>query len=214
MPWRRRRPRPSAAFLSTDGSDAAVEARWAADVRVEQTSAAADWIAPRLLPEATEGFQVGSVVPTGFAAYVRIDHATAGDDDDDWAGTLPASIAEVLLATLHGPTRSEDGWFAVWDGWGGLPPGEPVLHHPLGRNYVLLTGPLAAATRPLWLVNGSMWRHQSPSLWWPNDRAWCVATEIDAPWTYVGASDAEIRRLLDDERLISRAINPDDPFTD
>ncbi|WP_139277699.1 hypothetical protein [Rhodococcus marinonascens] len=27
-----------------------------------------------------------------------------------------------------------------------------------------------------------------PNMWWPADRAWCVATDIDLMSTYVGAS--------------------------
>lgn len=30
--------------------------------------------------------------------------------------------------------------------------------------------------------------HQSPTLWWPDDRAWCVATEVDFHSTYLGRS--------------------------
>ena len=29
---------------------------------------------------------------------------------------------------------------------------------------------------------------RSPQWWWPDDRAWFVATEIDDSWTYVGGT--------------------------
>jgi hypothetical protein len=32
-------------------------------------------------------------------------------------------------------------------------------------------------------------------LWWPDDRAWCVATDIDLDTTYVGASRECVARL-------------------
>ena len=38
---------------------------------------------------------------------------------------------------------------------------------------------------------------QSPTLWWPSDRAWCAATEIDFIETIIGGSAACIRRILD-----------------
>ena len=43
--------------------------------------------------------------------------------------------------------------------------------------------------------------HQSANLWWPADRAWCVATEIDFAWTYVGGTRAVVDALLADPRL-------------
>jgi hypothetical protein len=43
---------------------------------------------------------------------------------------------------------------------------------------------------------------QSASLWWPDDHAWCVATEIDFVTTYIGCDERcsdEILRLDDVE---------------
>lgn len=34
------------------------------------------------------------------------------------------------------------------------------------------------------------------NLWWPEDRSWCVATEIDFGWTYVGGSQALIDAVV------------------
>jgi hypothetical protein len=42
---------------------------------------------------------------------------------------------------------------------------------------------------------------QSPNIWWPDDQARCVATEIDFAWTYVGGSTAAIEAVLADPRL-------------
>ena len=62
---------------------------------------------------------------------------------------------------------------------------------------VLLSGPLHAATtslaRPPW--------DQRASLWWPDDRAWCVATDVDSMSTYVVGSRQCIAALLDDDEL-------------
>ncbi len=62
-----------------------------------------------------------------------------------------------------------------------------------GRAYHLLTGPVAAA--PV-LPTPVEWR--CASLWWPADRAWLVATDIDGYLTYVGASQAAIKAVLVD----------------
>lgn len=55
------------------------------------------------------------------------------------------------------------------------------------------------------LVSGSIFRGAAeadvgPSLWWPPDRDWFVATEIDFRWTYVGGSRECIDRILADIR--------------
>jgi hypothetical protein len=42
---------------------------------------------------------------------------------------------------------------------------------------------------------------QSPNLFWPDDHAWCVATEIDLDSTYVGGSTRLIADLLANDRL-------------
>jgi hypothetical protein len=51
---------------------------------------------------------------------------------------------------------------------------------------------------------------QSPSLWWPDDRAWCVASEIDFCSTYVGGSPALIERVLGDDRLEAIPVRLED----
>ncbi len=38
--------------------------------------------------------------------------------------------------------------------------------------------------------------HRSATLWWPADRAWFIATEVDFAWTYVGGTRALIDALL------------------
>jgi hypothetical protein len=49
-----------------------------------------------------------------------------------------------------------------------------------------------------------VWPHDlddGPQIWWPDDRAWCVATEIDLDSTYVGGSRAFIERLMGEPEL-------------
>jgi hypothetical protein len=45
-------------------------------------------------------------------------------------------------------------------------------------------------------------RHRpAAGLWWPADRAWFVATEIDFEWTFVAGETALVDQLLTDDRL-------------
>ncbi len=67
--------------------------------------------------------------------------------------------------------------------------------------------------------------YQSANLWWPEDRAWCVHTEIDLNTTYVAGSQGLIDAILASEKLeayqleptdelVNDAVNPipDDPY--
>lgn len=229
---------------------------------LQQNLTPADWVVERIHPF---GVDVGSIIPDGFDAYVRLLHPAFRDEASGevpvtWAeiaaangrvvhsemqwpnisgvwehswngapglwdrkpeiGSLPRNYAVILAELLAEYTSSPDRvWFCVWDGWGGLkfhPVGRAVLSSSEGRwrsrraarrrarlpapaptvqlpnrSYYLLAGPIGAITESL--EDPPMW--QTANLWWPDDRSWCVATEIDFAWSYLGGSDDLIAKL-------------------
>jgi hypothetical protein len=172
---------------------------------------------------------------TGRQAHALMQwHAIAGMRDPSQAGEsrwnggsprLGALVPEALgplcdVLAAHTATP-DDCWFGVWDGWGGLEgggggaspllrPADPGLLHLPGRTYILLRGPLRAALeigscpRPDWFIP------QSPSVFWPVDRAWLAATEVDFDSTVVGGSSELVDALLAAPALDSWPIGPDD----
>lgn len=154
-------------------------------------------------------------------------------------GSLYPPDAEVLAAFAREWTATpEDCWFCVWDGFGwdgastiavlterGQPPeiieeprrdpvpgpvrAGPRVHLP-NRDYLLYQGP-AAAVVAVARLDGT-WG-QCPNLWWPADRAWCAASEIDLPWTYVGGPRGLIDAILADDRIEALPAAPDDPVS-
>ena len=127
----------------------------------------------------------------------------------DW-GTLPAPERSVLVGLLRERTATpEQCWFCVWDGFGGLDLGGRRRVHLPQRDYALYGGPIEMALASLELpCSGDeagdpeeTRNHQSPNLWWPEDRSWFVATEIDVAWTYVGGTEATVQAILDAEGL-------------
>jgi hypothetical protein len=52
-----------------------------------------------------------------------------------------------------------------------------------------------------------------PNLWWPEDRSWCVATEIDLPWSYVGGRAQVASAVLGEPRLEPAPSSADEPLT-
>jgi hypothetical protein len=154
-------------------------------------------------------------------------------------GSLYLPDAEVLAAIGRDWTATpEDCWFCVWDGFGwgtastfaaltetGQPPEiiqeprrDPVpgpvregprVHLP-HRDYLLYSGP-AEAVVTLASLDGT-WG-QCPNIWWPADRAWCVASEIDLQWTYVGGPRGLIDAILADDRIEALPAAPNDPVS-
>lgn len=121
-------------------------------------------------------------------------------------GSLPVELVAPLIAALAShTTTAERCWFAFWDGFGATRVDirrAPTFALP-NRAYHLLTGPLQAAGE------SAVEHHsQSPNLWWPDDRAWCVATEIDLNTTYIGCDDACREAILEEPTLEALQIDP------
>jgi hypothetical protein len=148
------------------------------------------------------------------AAETRFDDLVVGSDR--WGrpadGGLDARETAALARVLAGYTGTPDAaYLCLWEGFG-LPETEALAARPMRvrtphRAYHLLAGPVGAApTLPAlapWFC---------ASLWWPADRAWLVATELDGYLTYVGASRAAIDALLADPTLDAVPATPATPL--
>lgn len=140
-------------------------------------------------------------------------------------GGLFLPDAEALIEDLTPHTRTaETCYFCLWIGYfgGGTPfvrLGDPPVKGPEPaqpprlvelpwREYGLFEGLLAQGAS-IEMENGL--GPQTSNLWWPADHSWCVASEIDLPWTYVGGSCPLIERVLADERIEGFEVAPNDP---
>lgn len=139
------------------------------------------------------------------------------------------SVEEDLLFALRDAlaqftTTPDRCWLAVWAGWGSWhpgsrsmlvaatdphllpsgavqtdmlePPGDAARVRMEHREHFLLSSHLDLV--PSFAILG--W-HQSPSLWWPEDRAWCVVTEVDGYSTYVGGAKSCVDAVTTSPRL-------------
>lgn len=158
-------------------------------------------------------------------------------------GQLPAATLTELITLLRAHTGTpDDCWFCLWSGYGWIhgspsvwlmtfddegvdtqrevPPAYPhswletsrQVRHP-GREYLLGRGPLDAALGVGHQITQDWFVPQSPNLFWPEDRAWCVATEIDVDSTVVGGSHQLIDDLLATPELETWRVGPDDSCT-
>jgi hypothetical protein len=158
-------------------------------------------------------------------------------------GNLHAEALSSLCTLLRDYTTTpDDCWFAVWDGWGWQHPGAhsvmqatrigepaPPVEHASDekrlnlaapkfslphRDYYLFTGPIDAATRIGDWITATWFDPQSPSIFWPTDLAWCVATEIDFDTTVVGGTRDLIAAISSSTQLEALPIAPDAPYQD
>jgi hypothetical protein len=146
------------------------------------------------------------------------------EDAVDW-GSLPLRELDLLAGLLAPHTTTPDRcWWCVWDGYGFLHGGAAVgFTSPTVAPPEALRGPrVSIPNREYYLLEGApnqvgelyerLWR-QSPNIWWPDDRAWLVATEIDFAWTYVAGSETAIDAVLACPGLEALPAAPSDRFT-
>lgn len=146
-----------------------------------------------------------------------------------------------LLATYTGKTGR--CFFGIWTGWSwtttlfvpkevyGVDSEDPSplrstndlsfafsaqeLDHPrlelpplAGRDYTILSGPLSSVTDIAGWISPS-----TPQLFWPTDRSWFVASEIDFDSTLVGGSEKLIDAILEVSAIEALPVSPSDLLT-
>ena len=197
--------------------------RAAADVR------GASWVGAGL-----HGFgeSVLSVVPDGFSEYVRVFHPAHRSVGSQRAAVTWAEIAAangmrmhagVQLGSITGSeTYESQGQPGVFDQppMNGTLPGElldPLLA-VLASHTSTPGGPAGStALSPACRIEAvreltdevPLGGPGSPNLWWPEDHAWCVATEIDLKTTYIGADRACAKELIAVPGIEASPVSPD-----
>lgn len=112
------------------------------------------------------------------------------------SGFVAADVVAADLVAAHGELDPEaDHGTATQAVFPVAVPVAPQVHLE-NRACILFHGPVTAAT-----AFRSEPMYQSPTLWWPADRAWCVASELDIYSTYVAAEPAALRALIDHPAL-------------
>jgi hypothetical protein len=156
--------------------------------------------------------------------YPSTTHTSDWPGQEPSIGETPPETLAALLDVLGPFTGDQDCVHALWEGWGWLgegswglltfadptaPPEPPPVARPglpdavlrlprlelPNRGYLLFRGPLTAAPRMGHQVTDDWFSPQSPSLLWPEDRSWCLATEIDFDSTLIGGP-AELAEAL------------------
>ena len=136
-------------------------------------------------------------------------------EDPPWGshpnvGSIPEAECRTLVRTLRAFTETpDDCYFCLWEGYGNIDrrlyEANARVRAP-GRDHLLFRGP-ADAVMAFLAGDWPFWGH-SPNIWWPSDRAWCVATDIDLYDTYVAGSRECIEAVLSNPGLEALPTTP------
>ena len=144
------------------------------------------------------------------AGLERGEHRMGLSEPRRWMDEAECSALMNVLSRFT--TTPERCYFAVWHGYGGMFSKEHCEQlfgksaaSRLSRatvqitfrnpDHILFSGPLEAVMDfQGWM--GDRWFGQAPDVWWPEDRAWCVASDIDADVTCLAGSRGCIEAVL------------------
>jgi hypothetical protein len=153
-------------------------------------------------------------------------------------GQLPGDVCAALRDALEPRTSTpSDAWYWLWDGYGSLwsnahgqlasNPASRAEQRRLraeGRDHdrrMEAFPRIRTENRTYFLMRGSVrsvcelevdgWE-VLPNLWHPDDRTWCVVTEIDGYSTYVGATREAVEAVRADPRIESVSVTADAPL--
>lgn len=131
-----------------------------------------------------------------------------------WDGQVPYDMpiqqSKVLAHLLGSFTATADKlWYLVWEGHGDVThSSRPRIKRPQ-RSYLLYRGGIDDVG-----VRDMPEHHQEiPEYWFPEDKSWCVATDVDLSWTYVGGSRTCIDAILNSPNLESVPAGLNDGLT-
>ncbi len=125
--------------------------------------------------------------------------------DGGMPGNLPVDYVTRLADLLKPFTQHPDPmWYLVWEGYGER--ARQLAERPQ-RRYVVYRGDLGDLKHFYGLA-----RHPA-DYWFPQDQAWCVASDVDLYWTYVGGAQRCIEAILSCADLEAVPVDLDQGLT-
>jgi len=141
------------------------------------------------------GAQFHRVITPAIGRFVTSPDFGVGAPPAETPHSVLTAVATVLAQ--HTATLRQC-WFALWDGYGDLQTGHnrdnvrgPARLRLPARTYLLYSGPLSVIAE-----FATPESPHSPTLWWPQDRAWFVGSDPDLDSTYLGGSAPAVQDLL------------------
>lgn len=190
-----------------------------------------DSVAEWILRAKADWWQLVTLGPPDYPAYGRLRFIPDPTHQGQSENSVPLPVDHLddghqLALALHvlaGYTDTPNHCYVlIWDGWGddkwastharalttvSLPTGE--------RKYLLGQAHLTELVNELstdWRV-GAM---PVPGFVWPDDRSWCLTSDVDPHWAGIAARDQAIQALLDTPKLdvVPTTSETDQPLYD
>ena len=135
----------------------------------------------------------------------------AGDGPSQGAFPLELMVSLIDILSIHTST-AETVHFTVWEGTAELPESDASTVDLAGRRHLVFTADLSAGTRAIVLDphGAPIEPHISPNVWWPDDRTWVVATDVDFRSTLVAAPRDCADQILADATFEAFEVAIDD----
>jgi len=131
-------------------------------------------------------------------------------------GALPPDMLHLLKGPLRVHTTTPDEFFVgLWEGFGWVEPQKvraPRLRLPQ-RTHLVFKGNADLLDHVGWIGFDGRLVQESPSVIWPADQAWFVATDVDQESTYVGGPKSLVDHLIARPRIEAWPAAPSDPIT-
>ena len=124
------------------------------------------------------------------------------------------NLRRALTTLARYTTTPSAAYAAVWEGWtaGDPAPDAPRLHIP-NRTMLLFSGAvevLRDAPARAWQRDGG--EYAEPHFVWPEDRAWCLACDVDEEVEFtVGCADDAAEALIEELPGATRRVQYGDP---
>lgn len=163
-------------------------------LRAPATVAAAEWIGGAC--RGTRG-TVGALVPNGYLVFLRV--RAPDPTPGDWWSAYRALFEVVASIGARHTGTADRAWFGVWEGHGFTNAATRVAlnglarFHLPNRTYYLLEGSVSAVAQLRYPDSPTEWRN--PDLFWPDDRRWFLATDVDFWSLYIGGDEELIADL-------------------
>ncbi len=123
-----------------------------------------------------------------------------------WEGLVAAGVLGVMVLVPEGVSEEERKRIQAvreeeLDAEDSFVRAAPTFDMPARRMH-LLCGPVADIAHFYLYRFGA----NAPSIWWPDDRAWCVGNDVDLMTTYLGGTAAAIEAVVNDPELEALVI--------
>ncbi len=162
------------------------------------------------------------MVPRGYDKYVCIQHPLHSGGSQRYPGSVDAQVMNPLMLIMSRwrDSEGEDAYYAFWSGmglnldetlqaltsmktWSSETEKSSTFSVDKFRSYLLLRG----STKALSAARDSFPDSLSPQMWWPTNKLWFFASDIDFEFSILGCNNVLGTMVLNSYDLVSIEVS-------